>query len=277
MNEARRENDMSRMYLFERKLTQMGVDTQTIDFYTALGFAQGGKYDEAFQRMHRLAPEERPGHANAHIWIIQSIISGQIKLPAEEAHRVVGIHLDHLATLGVAGPEIELFRACWLSEGGRDEEAADILKPIVRLRPSTAIDRMRLDLKLNRLDEARKDALIVEEFMERAKRTSQPLTSREYQWWSVAEDILGHEVRLRAVVVEWLKTDPKNEEAIATHGRLLVKDLNDALATSDARPEVLVGLIHNAFATAGSSADLKQRILVLYRDRRAKPGPWPRV
>jgi tetratricopeptide (TPR) repeat protein len=272
VNQARRENDMGRMYLYERKLTQLGVDTQTIDFYTALGFAQGGKYEEAYQRMCRLAPENRPGHANAHIWIIQSIINGQVKLPPQEAHRQVGIHLDHLATLGIESPEVDIFRACWLSEAGDDAQAAEILKPIVRLRVSTAIDRMRLDLKLNHLDEARKDALVVEEFMDRAKRANETISSSNFQWWCVAEDVLGHEVRLRSVVADWIKFDPKNERAMEILGKLLVKDLDTSLATADSSPEAIVKTIQDAYATAGTSADLKQRTLQLYHERRANPA-----
>jgi tetratricopeptide (TPR) repeat protein len=134
---------------------------------------------------------------------------------------------------------------------------------------------MRLNLKLGNLDEARKDALVVEEFMDRAKRSGEPLTTSEFQWWAVAEDILGHEVRLRAIVSDWLKVDSKNEQAMATLGRLLVKDIESALASTDAPPQVLAETIQSAFEIAGTSADLKQRTLQLYHDRSSHSALGP--
>ena len=80
-------NDFRQVQLYERKLVQLGVETKLTDFRTAETLALDGKVEEAYQRMQQLAPLEKPGHPNAHFWILQRLLAGELEESQEDALR----------------------------------------------------------------------------------------------------------------------------------------------------------------------------------------------
>ena len=188
---AREAKAFDHVQLYERKLAQLGVNTDVTKFRTALELAQAGEMEAAYERMRGIAPEDRPGYANAHYWIIESLLAQRLKTPADSSHELAGRHLDRLADLGVRGAGVDVLRAVWLAQGGQAAEATALLEPLVHSHPFAAIERMRLNLMLDRKSEARGDAVIVADNMERAKRGGKTLTADDFRWWCMAEDVLA--------------------------------------------------------------------------------------
>lgn len=272
VTKARNDKDESRMQLFERKLAQLGADTQHVDFRTALALAQDGQYTAAYDRMRKLAPEDKPGYPGAHFWIIQNILSHRVNVPAEEGHRLMGRHLDQLDAHGIKADGLDLLRAYWLAGDHQHEEAVAMLKPLIHEMPSAAIDRMRLDLELNHLADARQDAEAVTKHMERSKRQDKSLTADDYRWWSIAEDVLGHKVRLRAIVTEWQTAHPNDKNAREALGALALGELEQFLNAPDQEPDVIAQSIQDAFATRDVSQTVKRRVIALYHHRVGNPA-----
>ncbi len=269
---AREAKTFDRMQLFERKLAQLGVNTDATTFYTALSQARDGQIDDAYQRMCTIAPVDHPGYANAHCWIIQQILLDHVKIPGEKGNALVDAHFRQLASLGAKGPDIDLLRAFWLTRCDKPAEAADLLAPLVHTHPSAAIERMRLDVLLTHEDDARKDATLVEDFMEQSKRKGKSLTADDYQAWCVAEDILARYGRMQTIAEEWLKVDPANQDARAMLSRLRVQRLAQSLDDASANPDQLAADIRQGFPAVDTSPEVRKQVSELYRKRSVNPS-----
>ena len=209
------EKDFQRVQLYERKLAQLGVDSRMTEFKTADALAHEGKLAEAYERMQLSAPIEAPGYPPAHSWIIQHLLDGKLEMPKEESQRLMGIHLKHLQTLGVRGPQLELVEAYWMVRGGRMDEAVDKLEPLVNRLPPAAILRMELNIERGQVDEARGDARAVRAHMQDRTRRGLNLNAQDYRSWYNAERLLENSTRAEANVRAWLKLEPENLEGAA--------------------------------------------------------------
>lgn len=213
-------HDYDRAQLYERKLAQLGVDTKLTEFRTALAHAKEEEFDKAYERMLRLAPEDRPGYPNAHYWIIQRLMGGQLvreKLveSPEEARSLAKAHIDHLESLGITGSHQQLLRALWLAQSDQLEEAAAALEPLVSLLPNAAFQRMRINLQLKQPEQARRDARSLVTHMTGLSRRRTQMTSTDFQWWLAAEEVLGSLEKMHTVLNRWRKLEPENEQARA--------------------------------------------------------------
>lgn len=264
---AREAKTLDRLHLFERKLAQLGVNTEATTFNTAVALAREGKIDDAYQRMSTIAPVDRPGYASAHFWIIQQILLDHINIPVETGNSLAESHFRQLASLGHKEPEINLLRAFWLARCNKSAEAAELLAPLVHLYPAAAVERMRLNMLLERINDARQDAAVVEDFMEQSQRNGKTLTSDEYQAWCVAEDLLLHVARVRTILDEWLKFDPANKEARELQSRLNAQTLTQSFADSAATSDQLAANVRQAFAAESASAEVREQVFDLYRKR----------
>lgn len=212
VQEALLQQDYDRARLYEKKLAQLGFDTNLSEYRTALTLADLGKGEEAFKRMQRLAPENQPGYPQAHYWIARELLEGRRLRSEEESLALAKVHLDHLNALGVESVPLELLRANWLVRQGRLAEAADALEPIVHFMPVAAFHRMQINLQLQRLDQARQDARTMVSQMEELKH-HQTLAAMDYQRWLAAEELLGSGAQLRTILERWLQEEPENREA----------------------------------------------------------------
>jgi tetratricopeptide (TPR) repeat protein len=256
--------------LLERKLSGLGINTKLSEFNTAQALGTDGKFMEAYERMQRLAPVESPGYPLAHLWIIQTLLSNKLNLPAGEVHRLTGIHLKHLSDLGAKGPEIDLIRAAWLTQDSKLEEAAALLKPLVHSYPSAAIERFRINLALRHIDQARLDAQAVHEQMDR-QRENANFSNHNYESWVAAEQLLGDHARSREILREWLKRYPDNESARKYSAAMNLQEFDEILSSPAPKPEELSARIRAAFALADASDNMKQRVALLYQQRAARP------
>ena len=270
VREAREEKDYPRMRLFERKLAQLGVDTQSTDYKTALALADEGKLDEAYERMQRLAPEDDTGFPPAHAWILQQMLSKTLTAAEEERLRVAEVHLNHLKKLRIRGPEIDFLWAIWLAQSQRLPEASDAMGPLVSRMPAAAMERLRIDLLLGRTDDARNDARAVRTHMEEAKRQKQPIDAQQYQAWAVAEELLGDVQRLGPVVRDWRKAAPEDPGARRGVAMLDVQQLNAMMRAPNAKPRELAKRLVELTKLVDRS-EYQPQLVSLYGQRRSLP------
>ena len=205
--------DYDRAKLYERKLAQLGFDTQLTGYRTAVTFAEEDDLDEAYHRMLLLAPVDQPGYPAAHFWIIQQLMSGKLVDSPEEARMLAKTHLDHLETLEITSPYQQLLLAVWLAQGNQLDEATSVLEPLVSVMPSAAFERMRINAALKRPKQARQDARALVKHLSTYRRRGAELGTTDYQWWIAAEEVLGNWQKMRSILDQWRELEPENENA----------------------------------------------------------------
>jgi tetratricopeptide (TPR) repeat protein len=215
VKEALEAEDYARVQLYERKLAQLGVDTQRTDYQTALALVDDDRLDEAYERMQRLAPSDSPGYLPAHYWIVQRLLGGQLDVPADEANALAAEHLEQLHKLRVSGPQFDLLRAILRARQDRLVEAIALLAPHQNQHLFAAIERLRFCLALTERDDAppetagwtRDAARNVQALMEDKSRRRETIAAMEYRWWATAELQLGNRASTRRVVLAWQQVD----------------------------------------------------------------------
>jgi len=269
---ARAEKDYDRVRLYERKLAQLGVSTQFTDYQTAFALAEDGQLAEAYARMQRLAPADEPGYPPAHSWIIQQLMAGKLDVTADESHRLIKVHLDHLDSLGARGPDFDLRRAFWLVRDNRAEEAADLLAPIAsRLLPA-AVLRMEINQVVARYDEARSDARIVRTHMQDRARREETLSAQDYQAWAVAEELLGDTAKAHSLTRERLKLEPENGDARRVLSGLSARLFERELAIPNPVANRLTALLLQSASFSGDQQRVQRQVGELYRLRDREPA-----
>jgi tetratricopeptide (TPR) repeat protein len=268
---ALNEKDYSKAQLYERKLGQLGVDTNRSDYNTAETLERDGKLAEAYERMKRLAPEDRPGYPAADVWIIERLLVNKLDVPKDETQRLINIHLAHLATLGIKGPQIDLFRAFALAQQNQLAEASKLLKPLVAKFPLAAVQRMQIDIALHDQEAAQQDALAVREYMQSRAKKGMSLESDDYQSWAIAEELMGNNARMRAVLTDWLKIDPNNQMARQDLGAVNLREFIALLRGPSPDPDELAQRLRTAFELASDPELLKKQVATVYRQRSEIP------
>jgi tetratricopeptide (TPR) repeat protein len=267
VNEARDSKDYKRVQLFQRKLAQLGVATELTDFQTALALAEDGELERAFERMQQLAPTEEAGYLRAHLWIVEQLVNGELKLPIEESQRLLKIHLGHAEELGVRGPQIDLLRAVALVRDKQLSEAVDKLAPLVSQIPRAAMLRMECNLALNRGDDARGDARMVRSHLDRRVRRGETLSTEEYRIWLHAEMLLGDLPKAHELAEQWYRLEPDNKAARGLLVQLSAELFRVTLGFPDPDPDRLTDLFLMAAELAENPKELQGQFASLYRLR----------
>jgi predicted Zn-dependent protease len=291
---ARDEQDYDRMQLFERKLVQLGVDTDRTNYGTALSLEDEGKLDEAYERMKELAPEDEPKYFLAHHWILMKLLNQQLDVPAEDRIRLAGVHLQHMKTLGARGKDIDLLHAIWLRQNGQLEEAANMLAPLMARVEFAAIQRLEIDLALHRLDEARRDARAVRDHMRDVKRRGERMDVQQFAAWAKSEELLGDQIALAEVLREWLAAFPDDPLARQNVASLNLREFNEIvrspvaipqelttrlieLARLSPNPSELDPLVTSLYEMQSQSAMVAEHIAQLIQATKADDAPLPLV
>ncbi len=275
IQDARDAADYPRLLVLERKLSQLGVDSQRTDFHSALALEEQGRLDEAFERMQRLAPEASIGYPPAHEWLALKLLGGELNLPQQDRLLLAGAHLDHLEKLGAKGPDMALLRGVWFEQSNRLEEAADVLAPHIGRRQMTALRRMGIDLRLNRLDEARRDAralrLHLQESQAEAKRRGDALDAELYQAWAEAERLLGDRPGMARVARQWLRDDPANSTAQNIVAEVSALEFNEMLASMHPDADALAQRLIEMATVDEEPARLNDLVAAWFRERETTP------
>jgi tetratricopeptide (TPR) repeat protein len=271
LTETLEKKDYSKTQLLERKLSEFGIDTALSDFNTAKALERDGELAKAYDRMQRLAPVEAPGYPMAHIWLIQHLLSGKLDLPEVEVHRLAGIHLQHVASLGIRGPEIDMMRAAWLTQDNKLAEAAALLKPLVHRYPSAAVERFRIDLALNQPEQARLDAREVCDQLRRERQNGTSLSDHEYESWVAAAQMLASRDESREIGQAWLEHFPESAGARKNIAALSLQEFDRMFTGTDANPQELAARLRTGFELANVTENMQDRIVLLYQQQAARP------
>ena len=263
--------DYDRAKLYERKLSQLGFDTQLTEYRTAITFVEENDLDEAYRRMQFLAPDDQAGYPAAHFWIIQQLMGGQLVDSPEESKALAKVHLDHLETLGVTNSYQQLLLAIWLTQGNQLEEAAAVLEPLVAAMPSAAFESMRINLALKRRGQARLDARALVTHMSTYRRRGSELRTTDYQWWLAAEEVLGNWKKMRSILEQWHQREPENEAAKKGLATVCRRQAAKLLRAPIPDQQQVVDLWLEAAELDQSEDSLLQLASALYKDRDKAP------
>lgn len=269
--DARAAKDYSRLQLLERKLVQLGVDSKRMEFNSVLLLERGGNLREAYARAQRLAGADDLGYPPAHLWIVEHLVKNQLAIPTDETQQLVEHHLSALAKLGVKGRELNLLRGLALVQAKRLSEAAELFQPLIDEDPLAAIQRFQIDLALNRVNDARRDALAIRQHLERQRLRGKLIKTGDYQCWANAERFLNDPVRYRAVVGEWLKVDPQSLAARKNMASIYLAEFDNNLESPHSDFRLLASRLQDAFAMAEIPEDFRIRVVALYRQKSSSP------
>lgn len=277
MKEALEAQEYDRVQLYERKLAQLGVDTQLTDYRNALALAEEDKLEEAYQRMQLLAPEDRTGYASAHFWLAQNYMSGLLvheEIVANEAEslRLAKVHLDHLEELQFTGQYHQFLLSVWLIREGRLEEAAELLQDLVTIMPSAAFERMRVSLRLKRTEQAREDARALITHMTTLEQRGKVPDANELQWWLAAEEVLGNLEQMGEILDKWLLAEPENRQAQQALARVYRQQAAQRLRDPLPDEQEIASLWLKAAELEGRNDALIQTAGELYENRATSPS-----
>jgi tetratricopeptide (TPR) repeat protein len=271
VKQARERKDYERVRLFERKLAQLGVATELTDYRTAVALANDGELEQAYQRMQQLAPIDKPGYVQAHLWIIRQLAAEAIKLPADESQRLLKIHLAHVQRLGARGPELDIVRAIMLKKEQKFEQAAKLMEPLASRFLVAAIHRLDCNIVLNRLEDSRHDARLVRTHLEGQTRGGGSLEPWQASAWIKAEMLLNNVPRAYSLADQWYRMEPENKDArralVDLSGRVFMQTI--ALPNPDI--ERLTSLFLQAAELAEDPRLLQRQFVMLYQLRPSLP------
>jgi tetratricopeptide (TPR) repeat protein len=253
---ARESQDLAALTLYERKLGQLGGETQMSNYRAAIALENQGNLPGAYAEMQRLAPEEKLGFIPAHHWILIHLLGNQLDVLPAERLRIAGVHLAHLESLGKEGRrELDLLRGVYLAQTGSIEEGAKLLEPLTGGSLLAAMQRMQINLQLNRLEEAQKDA--------RALRIH--LRSAE------DEQLLGERGEWGRIVRAWLKIDPQNATARRDVAMLDLVEFNEMLQAPYPNADALAQRLLEMASLMDDTRSLEERVRPLYAARAQNP------
>jgi tetratricopeptide (TPR) repeat protein len=270
--DAREAEDYDKLRFLEDKLVQLGADTKRTDYQAAIRLEEGGRVEEAFERMQRLAPEASVGFGPAHQWIFLKLLGGELKLLNDERLRLAGVHLAHLEKLGAKGPEMDFFRGVFYAQSDRLEEAADELAPLITSNLGAALHRLEVDLKLERLDEARRDARAIRDHLQEVRRRQTPLTVEQYRAWAQAEQLLGDANELIAVARAWLADFPDDAMARRLVATIDAQQFDEMLKSTHPDADLLAERLLELSRLADNPGALEPQLIAMFAGRKTSPA-----
>lgn len=263
--------DFDTAQLYYRKLATLGVDTKLADYRTAIALSEEGKFDEAYERMKALAPLDEPNFPLAHAWIVQNIFQGKLNLPSAEAQALAGKHLTAIEGLGINGPEVKLLRGYWYAAGGDREQALKLLKPLVLQLPEAALTCLQIHVDLKQLDQARDDAQALHDFITKRRQRGQSLSLAQYQWWAMAEEVLGNDDQLIEALTAWLKQEPDHPRARLALSEVYRRQFEQGIKAAAPSVDQLQQLLCDAATHPASRQWSEVQINLLMRARETSP------
>ena len=273
VRDALEAGDGATVSLFERKLAQLGVDTRRTDYRTAIGMAKNGDLASAYQRMQRLAPDDTPGYAASHVWIIQQLLSGNLTASEEPALQnetqrflLSEQHLGHLDEMGIAGPGLAQMLAYIYSQTDRLPEAAKALQPYSNESLNAAAMRLRLLVALKQMKEARRQAKAVLLLINYDRKNSS-LGLADHETRVLAAELVGDDQRLEVSLKNWVASGDKDSRPTELLAALQRRQFRRLLATGTSNPNRVVDLLCDA-ARLGSPHEWTALQISLVADQR---------
>lgn len=97
VQDAMNDDDLNAAKVYCEKLTALDPEREAYRYQLAVIAGMQKDYRRLVGLMNSLAPEERPGYADAHYWVASQIMSSNQALTSQEASKV-RLHLNHAIT-----------------------------------------------------------------------------------------------------------------------------------------------------------------------------------
>lgn len=266
--------DYQKVELYERKLAQLGIDTRRTDYRTAIKLADDGDLGDAYERMKRLAPLDKPGYAPAHIWIAQGLVSG--KLTSEEepavatdpqaAFTLAEQHLDQLEELEFTSSGLSLLRAYVLALTGREQDAIELLEPYAKDPGPAAVMRLRLLAQARDLPAAREQARVVVE-MTSDRKWRDTAQADDFESWALAAELRGDADQMEASLNAWVKAQPDDDKPRLLFAKYRSEQAMRLLAAPTTAPEKTAEVIVDAVRLGAPDAWTNDTIARIVQQR----------
>lgn len=209
-HEAMLNEDYQTAYLYNRKLRQLGVLTESADYRMALGDFVAGRQAEAIAAMKKLAPEDEAGYVPAHIWLANWYARFDPNKDGAEAHRLVTIHLNHALGREPTNPDALALRAAELHNRGQTDQALSSLQSIAASRPEHRLTLIRLYARQGRWQAAKDEA---QKLIDHFQATDiDQLRAVDFGYWAEAHQVLGQPGAVIEVLENGLSLNSDNSE-----------------------------------------------------------------
>lgn len=271
-DDARDRSDYETMQLFERKLDQLGVDSNHTNFEAAIALAKEGKVDEAYERMKLLAPAGAAGYPAAHHWILAQLLAGALNVDEPERLKLSEEHLEQLTKTRIKDDGIDLLRAMYLAQTGQLEQAAALLEPLINTMEIAALQRMEIDRQLGRTEESVRDARALTLHFEEEASRGKSIDSDRYQAWTEAAKLLGDDAEWARLVRAWLAVDADNKLARQNVATLDRREFDDMLKTSHPNGGELAKRLSEVMRLMDDATSLEPQVVNLYIHRQESPA-----
>ncbi len=274
---ANQQGDLPSARLHERKLAQLGVNTDRQSYQRALDLAASGQLTEAYRSMERLAPADECGYPPAHFWIARQAFAGELAA-SNERGSLVDRHLTRLEELGQQDSAVQLLVGLRLTERGELEAARQKLEPLAGEVPMAAATLLRLDLELRRDDQIHRNAATVVRHFRNQQDQGLQFSPADYFLMSFALRIVGAaETEREGLLTEWCAQYPQDTDAPRELLHFVEAKFERLLEASGSSPTELARLIQRAASLGAHPQWLDAQFQRLYaiRDRSIVANPLP--
>lgn len=127
--------DKDTVALCHAKLEQLGFEKlDRVEFKAAVDLAEEERFDEAYERIKKLAPLDEPGFVEAHVWIAGALLNNHIT--DDDPWELLRIHLGHALELDPEHLLAKRFSAELMMHNRDFENALTTMEETVRYFPS---------------------------------------------------------------------------------------------------------------------------------------------
>jgi tetratricopeptide (TPR) repeat protein len=198
--DAMEDRDYATANLYYRKLSQLGAMNEVAEYQSAINTIESGNEVDGIARMKRLAPEDEPRFAPAHLWLARWYLRADSPTDRESANALAERHLAHALDRDPGSLEARSLRALHMQRTGRWEAAATELRQVVKQLPERGLSLAEVYARQGRWDAARREVdKVLQIFMDKEAREDE-LDVYEYMTWSYGYRILGNLERAETVL-----------------------------------------------------------------------------
>lgn len=146
--------DYDRADLYYSKLYDLGSMDEPTAYDAALVTEAAGRMEDAIVRMSRLAPNDTPGYAEAHLWLAKALLAEEVEVPESARNQLVSWHLSTAAKSLEDNLEPNFLLSRHNAQLGNLEDAVEALEKVVIERPQLNYELAGLQTRRGKKGEA---------------------------------------------------------------------------------------------------------------------------
>ena len=217
--------DFETAELFQHKLEQLGVPTDTSNLQKALLLEESGQKSAAAEVMQTMASTKDFGHPAAHFWLAKHLVAGDIpELNYPDSLNRARKHLVLLRQNTGDAPEIQFLTALTYLKAGDVQSSIAALGNASEELVDAAGLRMMLHLAVGDRTNARSDAYVFQLGLRKLNDQGGVIGDQIAEWAQVSADLLGDTELSSVIVRRNYESDPENISAKRRQVRQWVRD-----------------------------------------------------